>query len=109
MTFSRREFFLVWMSQRKPAQAITVEVLEIFRDQMGPSALLVHHASMESRQDFSKWLHEFDGASIRLRTSAGASAGGRIFRAKMCFGRGLVLMPAAVSVSVKEKIQIEFG
>ena len=59
-----------------------VEVLEVFKSGTGPSALLVHHAGPEWRQDFSKWLHEFEGASIRLRTPAGASAGGRIFRVK---------------------------
>jgi len=106
---NRRKFLQMWMPFRKPARAMTVEVLEVFKSGTGPSALLVHHAGPEWRQDFSKWLHEFDGASIRLRTPAGASAGGRIFRVKMCFGRGMVLMPAAVLVHVKEKIQIEFG
>ena len=109
MNLSRREFFVMWMTPQKPGPIMTVEVLEIFQSRTGPCALLVHHGAPELRQDFSTWLHRFDGAQIELRTSDGAGAAGRIFRVKMCFGRGLVLISSAVNVRSKDKLRIELS
>src|SRR5712691_3644681 len=97
----------MWITPQKPAQAMTVEVLEVFQDRTGPCALLVHQSGPELRQDFSTWLHRLDGAQIGLRTSDGMAASGRIFRVKMCFGRGLLLIPAAVNVRTKDRLRIE--
>jgi hypothetical protein len=107
MNFSRREFLVMWMRPQKLAPVMTVEVLEVFQSRTGPCALLVHQSAPELRQDFSAWLHRFDGAQIELRTPDGAGAAGRIFRVKMCFGRGLVLMSSAANVSTKDKLRIE--
>ena len=109
MNFSRREFLVMWMRPQKPATGMIVEVLEVFQSRTGPCALLVHHGRPELREDFSAWLHRSDGTQIGLRTSDGTVASGRIFRVKMCFGRGLLLMPSAVNVRVKDKLQIELA
>jgi hypothetical protein len=107
MSINRREFLVSWMAQRRSTQGITVEVLEVFNDNKGPSGLLVHHDSAELRQAFAAWLQGSDGMQIRLRTSNGAAFSGRIFRVRMCFGRGLVLVPTAVGVRIKDKIRID--
>jgi hypothetical protein len=109
MNFSRREFLVMCILPQKPVQAMTVEVLEIFQSRSGPCALLVHHSGPELRRDFSTWLHRFDGARIGLRTSDGTPVSGRVFRVKMCFGRGLLLIPAAVNVRTKDKLRIELS
>ena len=103
MNFSRRNFLLMWITLQKPATTMNVEVLEVFQRAPGPCAVLVHHSGSELRQDFSTWLHRFDGAQIGLRTSDGRATPGRIFRVKMCFGRGLLLMPSAVNGEIFEK------
>jgi len=104
--FNRRNFLLMWIARPRSSEILTIEVLEIFRGSSGPCAVLVHHSSAEARQDFSNWLHRFDGAQVQVRKSDFA-ARGRMFRVKMCFGRGLLLLPEVVNLRVKDQILIE--
>jgi hypothetical protein len=73
----------------------------------GPSGLLVHQSGPDSREAFSAWLHSSDGQLVRLRTPEGAAYTGRIFRVKMCFGRGLLLVSAVLNIRTKDKVQVE--
>jgi hypothetical protein len=104
---SRREFLLSWTIPRQAIQPVTVEVLEVFDAGNGPSGLLVHQSGPDSREAFSAWLHNSDGLLVRLRTPEGAAYTGRIFRVKMCFGRGLLLVSAVLNIRTKDKVQVE--
>src|SRR4029077_3905741 len=95
--FNRRDFFLMWIARPRRAEGVSVEILEIFRGSGGPCGVLVRHSSPEVRQDFSNWLHRFDGAQVEVRRSDFTTRG-RMFRVKMCFGRGLLLLPDVLNV-----------
>ena len=47
------------------------------------------------------------GAAIICRVEGGMEVDGRIFRVSMCFGRGLILTPAAVSIRARDALIIE--
>jgi hypothetical protein len=102
---NRREFFLAWRSQSR-STSIEAEVIEVFSTSEGPSALLVHHASESTRNAFGEWLRAHDGARIACLLRSGTSIEGRIFRVKMCFGRGLVLMRQPVELRTKDVVDI---
>ena len=72
----------------------------------GPSAFLVHHASEAARTTFGEWLRAHDGARIACRLRNGITVEGRIFRVRMCFGRGLILARAPVAVGPKDVVII---
>jgi hypothetical protein len=84
-----------------------VEVIEVFSASDGPSALLVHHASEGSRSTFGEWLRAHDGAGITCRLRDGTMVAGRIFRMKMCFGRGLILTLAPVTARAKDRMSLK--
>src|SRR5881296_1717960 len=97
---NRREFFLTWIVQSQ-STSIEVEVIEVFPASDGPSVFLVHHASEAVRTVFGEWLRGHDGARITCRLRNGTAVDGRIFRLKMCFGRGLILTRAAIAIRAK--------
>jgi len=105
VTVNRREFFLSWIFQ-KQSSSIEAEVMEVFSTSDGPSALLVHHAAEATRNTFGEWLRYHDGARIACRLQNGAAFDGRVFRVKMCFGRGLILARAPVAIRAKDRVSI---
>ncbi len=104
--FNRRDFLLMWIARPAQAETMSVEVLEVFRATNGQCALLFHHSASELRLEFSTWLHRFDGAQVDVRASRIATRA-TMFRVKMCFGRGLLLMPQVLNVGIKDRLQIE--
>ena len=102
---NRRQFFLAWMFQNR-SPSVEVEVMEAFATSDGPSAFLVHHASEAARTTFGEWLRAHDGARIAFRLRNGITVEGRIFRVRMCFGRGLILARAPVAVGPKDVVII---
>jgi hypothetical protein len=101
----RREFLFTWIiPQRK--SALSLEVMEVFSSPDGPSALLVHHANEATRNAFSEWLRANDGKPVLCRNGAGAAIDGRIFRLRLCFGRGLILTRSTLSIREKEILNI---
>jgi hypothetical protein len=102
---NRREFFMAWIFQNR-TNSVEVEVMEVFSSSEGPSALLVHHASEAGRNAFSEWLRVHDGAHIACRLGNGTTIDGRIFRVRMCFGRGLLLTRASVAIRPKDVVSI---
>jgi hypothetical protein len=105
VVLSRREFFLGWLVQGRPP-GVEVEVIEVFSASEGPSAFLVHHASESGRIAFGEWLRAHDGVAISFRSRTGTAFNGRIFRVRMCFGRGLILTRAPVIIRVKDRVMI---
>src|SRR5262245_13351334 len=98
---NRRQFFLSFMFQKK-STALQVEVMEVFPSSDGPAALLVHHVTESARNAFGEWLRANDGGRITCRQRRGTTIDGRIFRVKMCFGRGLILTRAPVAIRPKD-------
>jgi hypothetical protein len=105
VVITRREFFLGWIAQERPV-GIEVEVIEVFSASEGPSAVLIHHASEAGRNRFAEWLRANDGERIIFRLRNGTTVDGRIFRVKMCFGRGLILTSTPVATRAKDRASI---
>ena len=80
--------------------------MEVFSASEGPSAVLVHHASESGRSAFAEWLRTNSGRRIVCRLHSGAAVDGRIFRVRMCFGRGLILARAPVAIRPDEVLMI---
>jgi len=72
--------------------------MEVFSSTSGPAALLGHHGDEAARETFANWLRTNSGITVVCSLSNGAKVNGRIFRVRLCFGRGLILLrePAAV-------------
>ena len=101
---NRRQFLLTWIFQPQPGTVQQVEVIEVFSAGQGPSAFLVHHVNESVRVRFAEWLHRADGAQISFQLPNGPKIDGRIFRVRMCFGRGLVLTRGPVAVRPKDRV-----
>jgi len=102
---NRREFLFSWSIPQSKA-GLSVEVIEVFSSPDSPSALLVHHANEATRSAFSEWLRANDGKPIQCRRRDGIQFKGQIFRMRMCFGRGLVLIRSAVPISEKDVLSV---
>ena len=105
VVMNRRQFFLTWIVQGR-STSLEVEVIEVFSASDGPSGLLVHHASEAARTAFGEWLRAHDGARIACRFRSGTTIDGRIFRVRMCFGRGLILTRTSVAIHPKDVLTI---
>jgi hypothetical protein len=103
---NRRQFFLGLFSQRKPT-ALRVEVMEVFTNPDGPSALLVHHAGNATRNNFAEWLRGKSGTAVVLRLPSGMRIEGRIYRVNSCFGRGLILTRLPAQILPRDVLDIE--
>ena len=103
---NRREFFFVLLFQNRSAP-LEVAVMEVFSASDGPAAFLVHHADESARNTFGQWLRAHDGARVTCRLNNGTAADGRIFRLKMCFGRGLILTRVPVAIRAKDRVSID--
>jgi hypothetical protein len=102
---NRREFLSAWIFQRRSA-SVEIRAMEVFSSPEGPSAILVHHASEAGRDAFAEWLRANNGSRIVFRLNNGRAIDGRIFRVKMCFGRGLIVTNATVAVRSNEVLMI---
>jgi hypothetical protein len=103
---NRRQFFLTWLLQKNEPTSLEVEVIEVFSASEGPSAFLAHHVSETARTAFGEWLRVHNGARIIYRLPNGTAVDGRIFRVKMCFGRGLILTLVPVAIRPKDVVKI---
>ena len=98
---NRREFFLAWLFRRR-SSLIEVAVMEVFSTPDGPSTFLVHHATEVERNSFAEWLRSRNGTHVVCQSRNGVKIDGTIFRVRMCFGRGLILTGAPVSIRPKD-------
>ena len=91
MNFNRRIFFSLLLASSPQASAASVAVLEVFGEGAAGAAALVHQANAASREAFANWLQSHPNSRVRVRNATGDEAPARIFRVRMCFGRGLIL------------------
>jgi hypothetical protein len=106
----RREFLVgvTLASTAAPQSGIQVEVMEAFSSGSGPSALLVHHADEATREAFSNWMRNNSGRRVAFGLRNGAEVVGRIFRVRLCFGRGLILLNApAVGIRANDILKLK--
>jgi hypothetical protein len=97
MTITRRMFLaLFWV--RPPQQAfLRVTILETFQSERACAAL-VHHAEPSERDAFARRLQARPRSDVRVRTGTGEEVEATMFRVRMCFGRGLILLSKPVQI-----------
>jgi hypothetical protein len=89
-------------------EGIPIEVMEVFSSRTGPSALLVHHNDDASREAFANWLRQNSGKEIHLQSKDKNPIDAIIFRASLCFGRGLIVMSsAATGIRAKDLMSVK--
>ena len=107
MTITRRAFFpLLLLARREQAGAFQVRVLEAFAINDACSAVLVHHSDSRSRDAFAQQLQTYPRRNVRIRTNAGAEVAAMMFRVRMCFGRGLILLKEPLAIQERELITV---
>jgi hypothetical protein len=92
MIFNRRVFFSLLFMRPAQTTSIQVAVMETFNIGQASSAVLVHHADATTRDLFARWLQVNPKSAIRVRNETGNEVPATIFRVRMCFGRGLVVL-----------------
>jgi hypothetical protein len=86
------------MPAQEPAaqEAIACRVLESKRAAtMGVEVAVFHPADAASRERLGSFLESHDGASVEFEIAGGDWQPATVFRLKSCFGRGLLVFPAA--------------
>jgi hypothetical protein len=98
MSISRR--LLLSLLFIRPAQSapLRVAVLETFEINDKIAAILVNHAEPSERAPLAKWLQAHPRSSARLRNAAGQETAVTVFRVRMCFGRGLILLNQPMAI-----------
>jgi hypothetical protein len=107
----RREFLIggaLGSALAGPQKTLEVEVMEVFSSPTGPSALLVHHADEATRETYATWLRSNSGKQITCELRSKTSFAARIFRIRLCFGRGLILLSSpSVGIAAKDILKIK--
>jgi hypothetical protein len=98
MTFNRRVFLVLLYRPPVATTSLEVKVLEVFASDRGLSAILVHHANEAGRERLATWLRANPKTLIRVRDRSGKEFEATIFRVRMCFGRGLILLDVGIQV-----------
>lgn len=107
IVMNRREFLFGLSSKPQAFVALRLQVLEVF-NLSGRCILLVHHADPGTRSDVAVWLRANSGSRVRYTTPAGTTGAARLFRAGMCFGRGLLAAEGELDIRVKDVITVAF-
>ena|SRR5438132_933427 len=108
MNMNRRRFLSILLARPSQMQPVRIAVLETFKIDDASMALLVHHAEAETRDVFAKWLQAHPSATIRIRDQGGQEVSATIFRVRMCFGRGLILLQSGLAVREREILTMTF-
>ena len=66
------------------------------------SAVLVNHAEPAERDKFARWLQTHPRSSIRIRSTTELEAEATIFRVRMCFGRGPILLNKPMKIRERD-------
>jgi hypothetical protein len=98
MNISRRLFFSLLLVQPRQTNSLRVAVLETFTMNERVSALLVHHGDPAERDSFARWLQAHPRSAVKIRNKAGQETAATLFRVRMCFGRGLLLLNQPITV-----------
>ena len=109
MTISRRTFFAslaVPSVRRHSSTSLPVSVIEVFEHDGICDALLVHHTDPNTRQVFSDWLHMYSASNVEIQNASGQTVSGTMFRVRMCFGRGLIMVNGRFAVREHEMLKV---
>jgi len=105
MKMNRRSFLTFFLKTHAGSSAVSVSVLEVFGSEY-PLALLVHHADERNRTEFAQWLRAQPEKAIRIVSINGQGVRGTMFRVRMCFGRGLILLETSLRVEEGDTLTI---
>ena len=106
MNINRRLFFSLLLVQPRQTSSLRVAVLETFAINEKVSAVLANHAGPAERDTFARWLQAHPKSTVRIRNRAGQETAATIFRMRMCFGRGLILLSQPITVREGEVLTI---
>lgn len=106
MKITRRQLLCLLLVQPSQSTSLQVSVLEVFVIDDQTRAILVNHASPSSRDQFARWLQANPRSRIRVRNKAGEEREAAIFRVRMCFGRGLILLSQPITIREGEVLTL---
>jgi hypothetical protein len=107
MNLNRRMFFSSLLLAKRPQPpALRVSVLEVFQSETAADAFLVHHANEATREIFASSLQAHPTADVRIRTDDGREVRGTLFRVRMCFGRGLILLKNPLQIKERDVLTV---
>jgi hypothetical protein len=98
----RRQFLYALLARPSQMPSIRIFVIETFTVGNSSAALLVHHSEPATRDVFAKWLQAHPRAMIRIRLQDAQEVAATIFRVRMCFGRGLILLQSGLPVRERD-------
>jgi hypothetical protein len=103
-----RRAFVASLLLGRPTQAASFEVLVLEAFGLGEqtTAVLVHHSEPVARDQFARWLQAHPKSALRVRLKDGTEIPARMFRVRMCFGRGLILFEGRVQVRERELLSL---
>lgn len=106
MKISRRLFFSLLLVQPRQTSPLRVAVLETFAMNEKVSAVLVNHGDPDERDQFARWLQTHPRSAVKIRNKAGQQTPATIFRVRMCFGRGLLVLNQPITIREGEVLTI---
>ena len=106
MTISRRLFISFLLAPTIQAEEVRASVLEIFEIDGAVKAILVNQARPDQRDVFAGWLRSHAQSRIRIQTTNGDEYPASIFRVRMCFGRGLIILDQPIKVRERDTLAI---
>ena len=106
MSFSRRTFFSLLLGPIIQVEPVPVSVMEVFDIGKKSLAVLVHQDDPAGRDSFAAWLQSNPRSTVRVRTFDGEESSGKLFRVRLCFGRGLILLDKSLNVREQESLKI---
>lgn len=71
-------------------------------------APLVHHVDASTKDAFSTWLHANTAVEVVVRRASGQEALGTMFRVRICFGRGLIVLKPEINARQHETLTVTF-
>jgi hypothetical protein len=102
MSINRRQLLYLLLVRPPQSTSLQVSVLEVFAIDDKTRAVLVNHAGESSRNRFAQWLQTNPKARLRIRRTTGEETDATIFRVRMCFGRGLILLNQPIAIREAE-------
>jgi hypothetical protein len=88
------------------APHLACRALEIHNDpQLKVTVIVFHQADEAQRAELAQLLRDHSDETVEIQGSQGGWQQAQMVRMKSCFGRGLLIMPTSVPVSVSEHSQ----
>jgi hypothetical protein len=106
MNINRRQLLCLLLVRPRQSTSLQVSVLEVFSIDDKTLAILVNHANESSRNRFAQWLQTNPKAKVRIRGTTSEGTDATIFRVRMCFGRGLILLSQPITIREGEVLTL---